>query len=421
MWRIPSTKHYYLRANEPVLPISAFLYFRASLQIPPYIKMEEIPRMRYFNDIQTLNHRMFAINGMDMLKYENFKRQFRYNFNVCQASIFCVCYGYSWYQFSRNTLELIFSSCVAGIAAQGVSVMFLFITRGQEFRRLFFQAKEFYDEICEDSGEELIKDSYCKFMKRLCYGFFTGFLVLVLLNILYPVVGRLFFGQYTLLFGLDVPLLNETTSPDYEIVFLYQVVQDLYTLTNLCTFQNFFIVMVLHNICLMDVLVHRMKGPWALGSPRNWQRLRNIIVLHQKQQQFFRDLTDLFDLYNTLQIIFTTLVSTMIAFILIFEIWIPGYVLIILSLGMLFNNCVYGTYIERKAEEMADATFHWLDWTVLTPRQRRVVILVMRLAQSSTQLRCGGIFVVNFHTFLSVRWAQLPPPPYQINHFPYRC
>lgn len=79
-----------------------------------------------------------------------------------------------------------------------------------------------------------------------------------------------------------------------------------------------------------------------------------------------------------------------------------GYVLLVMYLGMLLVNCIYGAYTEKKADELVVATFDTLDWSVLTPKERRIVVVLIRLAQNNTQLRCGGIFVINYHTFLTV-------------------
>lgn len=366
-------------------------------------KMKVAPsRQSVFSSVETSIHRLMLINGMDMLKHPDFKRLIRYKFNIIQAFVFCLFYIYSWYSLRNEMLELAFSTCMAGFATQGVSIMFLYMFRSSEFRERFLETKEFYLKISPDPEEEAIKDRYCLLMKRMCGIYLIGYTSLVTLNVLWSVIGRLFFDERMLLFGLDMPWLDEKVSPDYEMVLLYQIVQDIYTWTNIVSFQHFFIILILHNSCLMEVLTHKMELPWEVRAPDNWERLREIIIGHQKPLKFFGGITTLFNIYNTTQLICTTLVAILIAYVLLFTVWIPGYVLMVLSLGMLFVNSIYGAYIEKKSGEFVDAIFHTLDWTVLTPNQRKIVLLLLRSAQDNTQLRCGGIFLVNYHTFLSV-------------------
>lgn len=364
--------------------------------------MDPIPRVKILNDVEWSIHSLLAINGMDVLKYPSFKKLFRFHFNIIQATLFCACYAYTFYQFRDKQLELIFALCVCGIATQGVSTMFIYVIRNAAMRARFHEVRDFHAQLAQDPAEEQIKDRYCALMRRLCRGYFSGYITLVTLNLLYSVVLRVVVGKRVLLFGLDVPFLDETTSPDYEIVLAYQLIQDVYTFANIVSFQYFFIVLILHNCCLMDILVQKMKGPWELRSPHNWTRLRDILVLHQRQLEFFQGLQSLFDPYNTTQLFCTGSTSALIAYMLLFDVWIPGYVLLTLSLGMLLVNCIYGTYIEKKADALVVAAFDTLDWCVLTPKERRIVVLLLRTAQNNTQLRCGGIFVINYHTFLTV-------------------
>lgn len=253
-----------------------------------------------------------------------------------------------------------------------------------------------------DPEEEQIKDWYVDLMKRLCGIFFYAYLTLILLNVAYPVFGRVFLGERVLLFGFDFPLLDERTSPDYEIVLFYQCIQDLYTTANIVSYQYFFIIMMLHNCCLMDVLVKKMERPWALRSPENGRRLVDIILRHKEQMEFFQGIRNIFNVYFCLQLICTVCQASLMTFVFLFWNWFPGYFLLVLAMGMLLVNCIYGTVIETKGENLANAVFHTLDWTVLEPKERRAVLLVLRSIQNNTQLTCGRIFVINYHTFLSV-------------------
>lgn len=364
--------------------------------------MESPYRVQILGDIEKSIHGFLAITGMDMLIHSSFKKVFRFHFNIIQALLFCICDGYSFYQFRDNLLMLIFSLSVVGIGTQGVSIMFIFVIRSADIRQRYYEVKAYQTQRAPDPAEEAIKDRYCALMKRLCNIYLLVYTSLVTLNLLYSLIGRIFFDKRTLLFGLDMPFLDETVSPDYELVLAYQIVQDIYTWANIVSFQYFVNVLILHNCCLMDVLGQKMKGPWEPRSPDNWRRLLDILVLHQQQLDFFRGIQSIFNPYNTTQLICTTGTATVIAYILLFDVWIPGYVLLVLSLGMLFVNCIYGTFIEKKASELVVATFDTLDWTVLSPRERRLVVVLLRSAQNNTQLRCGGIFVINYHTFLTV-------------------
>lgn len=367
--------------------------------------MKPLPRVKILQNIENSIHTIMAITGMDMLKYDNFKTLFRYKFNIVQATLFCVCYSYSLYQFSYKVLAFMFAVCVLGIAIQGVSIMFIFVFRSADIRARFFEVKKFQTQKASEPAEEEIKDAYCALMWRLCRIYLFGYTSLITINLIYSLTCRIFFDKRILLFGLDVPFLDETISPDYEIVLVYQVVQDVYTWANVVSFQFFFNVLILHNCCLMDILVQKMKGPWEPRSANNWRRLREILMLHQQQLDFFRGIQDILNGYNTTQLFCTTGTATLIAYMLLFDVWISGYVLLVLSLGMLLVNCIYGAYIEKKSDRLVDAIFDTLDWTILTPKERRFVVLLLKSTQINRQLRCGGIFVINYQTFLSVRPA----------------
>lgn len=286
--------------------------------------------------------------------------------------------------------------------------MFLFVLRKTGFRTLFYEAKAFYAEKSSEPDEESIKDWYCARMRQLCRIYVVAYTTLVTMNLLYSIVNRVFLDKRILLFGLDVPFLDEDSSPDYEIVLIYELIQDFYTWVNIVSFQYLFIVLILHNLCLMDILIQKMKRPWKLHSEENWPRLRDILTAHQTQLSFFKRMSSLLDVYNTTQLICTTMNSTVVAYILVFNSSIPGCVLLVLSLGMLLVNCTYGAYTERKAEELVVAAFDYLDWTALQPKERKGVVMLLKSTQNNTKLRCGGIFVVNYHTFLTVRNGNHP-------------
>lgn len=170
----------------------------------------------------------------------------------------------------------------------------------------------------------------------------------------------------------------------------------------------FFIIFVMHNCCLVDVLISTMAAPLPLRSSQNTGQLHHILTMHQEQLDSFLDIQRILNIYNTTQFICTVIQATLFAYILMFQPhWFAGYVLLAVSLLVVFVTCFYGTMYESKAIQLGQAIFNVLDWTNLTPAQRRKVYLLLECAQKNQQLRCGKMFVINYKTFLSVsdeRW-----------------
>lgn len=227
-------------------------------------------------------------------------------------------------------------------------------------------------------------------------------MTLIIFNVAYPIIGRVFLEERVLLFGFDAPYFDEKVSPDYEIVLFYQCIQDLYTCANIVSYQYFFITIMLYNCCLMDILMKKMEKPWELRSPENRKRLLDLVLRHQEQIDFFEGAKEIFNDYLTIQLICTVCQATLMAYVFLFWNWFPGYFLLILAMGMLMVNCIYGTVIETKGEYFTNAVFHSLDWTVLTPKERRVVQLMLSRTQNKYKLTCGRMFEINYHTFLNV-------------------
>lgn len=184
-------------------------------------------RMRMFASIERPLHVLLYLSGMDMLRHATFFNV-RFLFNLLDIMLFHLVEFHTIYQVRSDSHALSFCLCVVGFGCQGCSILYVFVRESQAIRLRFEDAKRFYgdgddSEAVED--EERTKDYYLRLTVRLSMLYLISFVSVSLANIAVIIVSNCVHNEKNLLFGLDVPFFDESVSPDFELIFAYQIVQ----------------------------------------------------------------------------------------------------------------------------------------------------------------------------------------------------
>lgn len=87
--------------------------------------------------------------------------------------------------------------------------------------------------------------------------------------------------------------------------------------------------------------------------------------------------------------------------VLVVQFWFLGVGIIAVGLWQILFVCQLGMAYESICEELADQ-FYFLDWYLLTPRQRKQWLLIMHMTQRPYLNTMGHIWPCNLNSFIRV-------------------
>lgn len=303
------------------------------------------------------------------------------------------CAFFTIYNSAKENIAISISTggSTIGIALQAVATITTFYLHRNTFRDQFDNLVQFYEGLstmeCKYVQEKLqVMETFCKYYISIC--FFTIGLVMFA-----PLIPG---NTQSLPLVLDIPFLNSTKSPDYQLTYLLQATFLFYSVRYFCGFHELCIIFVFHYGLLIDLMVERMGN--------NSATVRDLIKHHKKIVSFHNVIEDVFALFITTQIICTVYPVTLGLYVCIFYKLFQNYILIVLSFGQLFVTCTYGSYFQRKSERLVVAIFNSIRWNELSWNDQKSIKLMLLMAQQRCQLRIGpgGYFELSYELYLKV-------------------
>ncbi|XP_058447993.1 odorant receptor Or2-like [Malaya genurostris] len=270
-------------------------------------------------------------------------------------------------------------------------------------------AVETYRLTSSNHRELEIFQKYTKRLKRAVVMYSALFVGSSVFAMLLPLVVYLWNGQKMLVFGVIVPFVDPESTEGYEINYMYQISVMLWAIPALTVSQNIYFAMVF-NICIQyDMLIVKLEELDVLiknSDAENtnstiYRNLVQIINYHQRLINFVLEIEDFYSLQIFIEVSASALQIVLTLFTLNTAIWIPGYLMIVISTFQLLVVCVLGTMIDTRSESFTGGIYN-ISWRRLPKAQQRLVQFSLANSQKPRLLTYGGVTPLNMNLFLTV-------------------
>lgn len=182
--------------------------------------------------------------------------------------------------------------------------------------------------------------------------------LLAFINIsFYVIFGSILYHELTLPFGIYIPFINEKSIFGYTINLVYQIVQMVLVISGFSAIQIATELLIIVAICLSEIVIIKFKqldriivnGTDAIRSFMKQERkILECIKYHQKLLQFLQDCELVYSDLNAVAFLCYDFQIIMLLFVVIKEIYLPGYAMIFLATLVLLAICLVGTFVQQK-------------------------------------------------------------------------
>lgn len=288
----------------------------------------------------------------------------KWSFMKCWAYTFMCIYQlitfYSWINSWHDTLYIVKTAVVYGIAFQVTIRLYIYVTRANSLNGLKLYTDELYKAIENSDLKRMmlmvntIRKAKTAFKVLLSFYVFSSALFLV--NPIYELVIN---KRRTTIFPYKMPYINTNSYYGYLFTLIVELLLDGYLAFGLAGFDGTFIFYAMQTIGLVglikvdmdefrDLLV--MK---CLTEKEIRKRLRRIINIH-KELNAFIDMLKRFFIIQTFAIVTSSVISVCMCLIsIVFSKWYAAFGFIIAALFQLFITCMLGTMIEIQVSEIS--------------------------------------------------------------------
>lgn len=287
-----------------------------------------------------------------------------------------------------------------GTTLQGLTTVACVVFNKAAYNALFERIKTFHCTISEHKAEEAVKARYRSLIQLVIKLYVLAFVVGAFGIDFLPIPLTILTGVKTLPFGQNIPFIDHTTSPGYEITYIYQIFLTFLCVPNMCGFQSLYVIAMGHFCCVGDLLVEKIMRKEEHGENK---RFREILTLHYEFMDLHNLVEGLYGYYNTVLIMTTGLSVALGIVVLMRYSWIQGYIFIIMGFTNLLVTCIYGHLVETKTEKLEKALFNDLNWISMSTSDQRSAVLMLHMVQNKQQFCSGKLFILGFDLYVLVR------------------
>ncbi|XP_038104508.1 odorant receptor 67d isoform X1 [Culex quinquefasciatus] len=360
--------------------------------------------LQVFERITSANRWVLKLLGIDV-----FNPNFRYSTATwviwSLASFFILVTGYDLYRFRNDVFNFAFALVTLGYAVIGVSRLGFFLGSPAAYSQIFAESKETYRQESSERSRE-VQQKYTIMLKQ-CVMLYSGcFLGGCIIAGVLPFAVYWWTEQKVLPFGVILPFTDPDTMEGYQLNYLYQVSCIAWTPPGLTATQNMYFALVF-NICIQyDVLQLKLEDLDKLIEDTAeysviQQKLVEIIHCQQHLSAFVTEIERIFAVQMFIEISSMAMQIVVILFVEHIDLWIPGYLAIIVATFQLLIFCALGTFISIKADLFAESVYN-VSWHQIRIPEQQSIKFMMAKSQQSLLLTFGGMLPLDMNLFLSV-------------------
>ncbi|XP_038104509.1 odorant receptor 67d isoform X2 [Culex quinquefasciatus] len=327
--------------------------------------------LQVFERITSANRWVLKLLGIDV-----FNPNFRYSTATwviwSLASFFILVTGYDLYRFRNDVFNFAFALVTLGYAVIGVSRLGFFLGSPAAYSQIFAESKETYRQESSERSRE-VQQKYTIMLKQ-CVMLYSGcFLGGCIIAGVLPFAVYWWTEQKVLPFGVILPFTDPDTMEGYQLNYLYQLkLEDL------------------------DKLIEDTAEYSVIQ-----QKLVEIIHCQQHLSAFVTEIERIFAVQMFIEISSMAMQIVVILFVEHIDLWIPGYLAIIVATFQLLIFCALGTFISIKADLFAESVYN-VSWHQIRIPEQQSIKFMMAKSQQSLLLTFGGMLPLDMNLFLSV-------------------
>ncbi|XP_001662985.3 putative odorant receptor 83c [Aedes aegypti] len=375
-------------------------------------KSANVPRgtssFESFQRILYWQHITLKMIGCDIFEI-NFRVSFLTVFIIFLAVLFMVISLINLYFFRDNIFNFTFVLVTFFYGVIGCGRLGFLLTHSKVSSKLVFEAKKTYELTSSGASETKVLVKYTKMLQQCVVFFSIAFMLGVVLTAIMPLILFLWNGEKILPFGVILPFTDPNSVDGYQLNYLYQISCMLWTPPGLTASQNMYFALVF-NICIQyDLLILKLQALDELicqnkGEIHDIKIRSKIIDIIESQQRLDNFVTTLEELYATqvfIEVGSNALQIVMTLFVQHIDMWMPGYLILLIATFQLFVSCFLGTLIDIKSELFTKAVYD-ISWHKMGKENQKTLKFMLAKSQCSLQLSCGGMMTLNMNLFLTV-------------------
>ncbi|XP_063709338.1 odorant receptor 7a-like [Culicoides brevitarsis] len=232
---------------------------------------------------------------------------------------------------------------------------------------------------------------------------------------IFPCLFLVIKGTYQLTFGFFIPGIDGSTKNGFWVNYFYQNMQIFLTLPALIGFLHAQLLFTLCACFQIDQIMIKLKKIdeqlSTVEDPcretfRKKVKFSEILKLHQNLIKFLTNFENIynFELGNSMFFYSVMLVITL--FVCAKEVWIIGYLSVLINSYLLMIPCLYGVAVEIKSDQLINAIYD-IQWYLLSENEKKLMIVFLQAAQNPKLLTYGGLLPLNLETFTKVSLKNL--------------
>lgn len=333
----------------------------------------------------------------------------KWNFHIFQVIGCClltaICYCWTGYENRHELTEFVFSACLIMVDILAMQRLIKFAKDQpkiyEKIEYLLVYTKRW--ETVEEAFPVLLW--YFRLLRRVILGISVILVILGTLIISFPILYFLIFDEMVLTIQCFIPYINYTKHPGFEIHLVFHTWCSFCCLIGINATTMIVLLLLVQNCIEIDVLKARLKVLTGIIHNIVTQEedvsnlVKDIFEEHQALNGFIDACEDLFSIQYLSDHFVFGIQTCLALFICLRQFWLPGYLLTILGLVIIFTLHLLGTIIEVKLEKL---TFDVYDvpWYLMSVKNQKMYWYFLGNTQNTTRFTVGGRVSLNLDTFV---------------------
>ncbi|XP_063697985.1 odorant receptor 67d-like [Culicoides brevitarsis] len=226
-----------------------------------------------------------------------------------------------------------------------------------------------------------------------------------------PVIFYAFTGKMIVAAELYLPLVDYRKHPGFEMHLVFHAFCIFFSIIGIASV-TFQILTLFVSLCSqIDILSERVTAlaEYIRNNHEKWKdnksdeilvkTLRDIYEDHQSTIEFLDNLEDLLSYQQMTDHMFFGFQICLALFIVMQEVWIPGYYIVISGTFIVFTIDALGTIIDVKLEKFSAKTYD-VPWYLMTVKDQKNFCFFLAHTQSCDRLTLYGRLPLNLDTFV---------------------
>lgn len=297
-----------------------------------------------------------SVNGMDVYRLD-WKPNFRFKFLVTDLFGFVFIGIYTIFKVWGKLNEMCLALATYNFFFHGTCIIYHFVKSRKVIQSLYFRSIAVISEHKPLTQEGQCVLKYRSILKKIVVITLILHAIALIDVALYVICGSILYDEFTLPYGIYLPYIDEKTAIGFSINLGYQIVQTILVVSGFSALEIATELFIVVAICLCEIIIIKFEqlerlvksGSGTVSSYlKQDEKILDCVKRHQILLQFLHDCEDVYSNLNAVAFLCYDFQILMLLFVVINEIYLPGYVMIALATLILLSICLVGTFVQQK-------------------------------------------------------------------------